>query len=346
MADDQNPAGGPQSKRERQKARRSAKREQEAKQAATARRNRAISIGLVVVVALGLTGFALRGPAQRFLNIREARANAEALQAEHGCTPIEEIPGEGGQHFAPQQLAENPPEEAYEARPAVSGIHMGQVATTGIYTEVVDERLIIHNLEHGYINVLYTEDAPTEQIEAVESWANGTIGANQKLIVTPFMGEMDNDATIALTAWDFRQLCDTFSESLADLFVNEHHYFAGRAPERTLPPHLQGGGGVLDPEEVDGPLLFPPLGEGVPGISTDTMESAPQPEDGEEPDILDDGDPDAEVDDDGGADADAADPGADADDADADDADAADVDDADADDADEDDTDADDDATS
>lgn len=246
------------SKRERQKARRNARRKEEL---ARAKRQNATSkavrvVGLLVV--LGLLGYLIGG----FIVDRrtEAKLKQEAVAKldELGCTPDAQQPDAGAGHI--EDAAKLPPRAVYPDRPATSGPHLGApLPGSGVFDELVDERLLVHNLEHGYVNIYYAPDAPKEQVEEAADFVRDRLGGkNPKLILAPKHGEWTQDKKFAFVAWRYRQMCDVFDPGVLLTFMDEHYSLAGIAPEKTVPPHM-GGQGVIPPSEVDEPLLFPPL---------------------------------------------------------------------------------------
>ncbi len=247
------------SKRERQKQRREVKLREQRAQAAKARRNRLLAFVALGVLVAGLVGAAIANQVRQRQEVAQRRAAAEARLDEVGCTPDTEQPNTGQGHLGAQDLATQPPDVLYPDRPATSGMHFGNWLKTGVYDVRVDERILVHNLEHGYVVAYYDEDAPDDEVEALKSYAQTQIdGRFQKLIVAPWGEQLPDEANFAYVAWSFRQLCEQFDEEIADVFLTAHHSGAGIAPEKTLAPHLQAGNGTLDPEGKD--LLLPPLG--------------------------------------------------------------------------------------
>lgn len=247
-----------QSKRERQKARRQARRQQEL---ARARREQATSktlrlLGLLAVLAL--IGWFVGNWIVDWRTDRQLLAQSQERAEEAGCDDGGIQPDQGAGHI--EDVAAVTPKAIYPDRPASSGPHLGTVVRTGVYDELIDERLMVHNLEHGYVNVYYSEDAPAEQVEQMKDWVRQRIDSgNPKMVVAPAIGEWsDPDADFAFVAWRYRQFCDAFDEAVLLAFMNQHYGLKGIAPEKGVPAHM-GGGGVLDPADAEGPLLLPPL---------------------------------------------------------------------------------------
>ncbi|CAN5882892.1 hypothetical protein BH20ACT7_BH20ACT7_01030 [soil metagenome] len=256
------------SKRERQKARRDAKLVEQRREAATARRRRLLTFAVVGLVLVGLVGLAVANQVRQRAEVTRVQQEAAAKLDELGCTEDAAMDDLGGGHLGSnQELIANPPETLYPDRPASSGQHVGSVAQTGVYDAQIDERLLVHDLEHGYILGYYSPDAPPEQIEQLKQWGSEAIdGDFAKTIVAPYPAGLPDGANFAYVAWGFRQVCDTFDPDVAQAFATAHHGGAGIAPETTVPAHIGAGQGQLAPEGGE-PLLLPPLAGGGEGAA-------------------------------------------------------------------------------
>lgn len=249
-------------KRERQKQRRDAKLAEQRRQLARARRNRLIAIGALAVLGLAAVGFVVQSrlAAQR---AREANIAAAAARLDElGCTPIEAEEQTGaGQHIPGDQLANSAPADIYPVRPTASGPHVGAVVENGVYDEPIDERLVVHNLEHGNVNYYYGPDADPGMVEELKTWAQERLDDGfPELLVMPYGEPLPDGSNFATVAWGFRQVCRDFDTAVAQSFLDQH-YNGEQAPERLTPAGQPGQPGVLDPGADEGPLLFPPLGE-------------------------------------------------------------------------------------
>jgi hypothetical protein len=143
-----------------------------------------------------------------------------------GCT-TESFPEQGREH-----AEELPDGYEYNSFPATSGTHNPVPAIYNVYTEPVDQMLLIHNLEHGAIVVQYGDQVPQAEVDAIVAWysddPNGIIVAPQ-----PELAD-----TIAVTAWTNLMTCPGFSEEAFDEFTEAHRF---NGPERFSPDAMQPG---------------------------------------------------------------------------------------------------------
>src|SRR3989338_63981 len=80
----------------------------------------------------------------------------------------------------------------YNSNPPTSGPHYSQTARSGFREAAIDDRYIIHNLEHGDIWIAYHPRVSDEIKEQLNQFGAA------KVIITP---REANDADIALAAW-------------------------------------------------------------------------------------------------------------------------------------------------
>ncbi|MPZ86957.1 MAG: DUF3105 domain-containing protein [Nitriliruptorales bacterium] len=274
------------SKRERQKQRREAKLVRERARQTRARRKRLLIVAAVAAVALAGVGVVIGNQVSARQQRQATIAAAEARLGEVGCTPIEEQPEmERGHLTEPDAMAASDPDVIYPDRPTTSGPHLAVVGLTGVYDKPIDERLLVHNMEHGYVVLYYDPAADAEMVQSLKGYAQERIdGPNPKVVVAPH-DAMPDGTSFASVAWNFRQLCEQFDTEVTTAFL-EQHYNGEAAPERLLEPHLTPGGGVIDPDAQEGPVLFPPLGdqaagedvEGEPGEEPAGGEPADEPQ--------------------------------------------------------------------
>ncbi|HUH08273.1 MAG TPA: DUF3105 domain-containing protein [Egibacteraceae bacterium] len=241
------------SKRERQKARRQERLQEQRVAADRARRSRlTVLIAIALIIAAGIGYLVFDRAAQR-----QAVA---ALVDEMGCTPAEAQPDEGQGHFGSlDELSANPPQGLYKDGLGTSGMHMPDVARSGVYDVKVDQRLVVHNLEHGYVAFWYDAGADADQVESLKEWARRQIDrGRQKVVVAEIHEELPGEANFAAVTWGSRQLCEGFAPEIAETFLDRFHGNAA-APEALVAPHV--GEGFIDPAEIGGPVLYPPIGD-------------------------------------------------------------------------------------
>jgi hypothetical protein len=265
------------SKRERQKARREAHLAAERAAAARARRNRITVFAVVAVLVLTGIGFAVQRQLKAGAADRATQAAVAAKLNELGCTKDTKQPDLGGTHIdrnGPAAMAANPPETLYPNRPASSGPHTSAWLVSGVYDTLVDERPLVHSLEHGWINIYYMRTAPADQITQLKEWARVQIdGAYPKMIVAPWSGgTLPQGANFAYVAWNFRQLCKQFDPQVAGLFAKAHSGNNSMAPEAAVISADVKADNRLIFEPSEANLLFPPLdeqlGKGQPNLAS------------------------------------------------------------------------------
>lgn len=260
------------SKRERQKQRRQAKLEDQRKEHRAARARRLLMIGLVIAVVLAGIGVVVANQIAERNAVAERAENAAARLDELGCTEVMQTEDfGGGQHIPGAALAQNSPETIYQNRPASAGPHIGSVAASGVYDETIDERLVVHNLEHGYVGFWWDPDADQETIDAVKSFVEENRDEFPKLIAAPYNTDLPDEQAVTTVAWTFRQECEQFDPDVALTFMDQHYGLAGVAPEKNLEPHSAGGQGVQAE-----PVLFPPLAD-PEAAATEVLPSASAP---------------------------------------------------------------------
>ena len=119
----------------------------------------------------------------------------------------------------------------YNSVPATSGWHYDRPdapARWGIYDTPISDEVLVHNLEHGGVGILY--DCPGGCTDLVDQLA-GIVNGAQKVIMAPYP---DMDSTIALTTWTFIDQFDTFDRERIEAFIFAH-LESPNAPERFAP---------------------------------------------------------------------------------------------------------------
>ena len=132
--------------------------------------------------------------------------------------PGQRIADLGATHIAPGE--DHPP---YNSVPATSGWHLGQPlapAPWGVHSEVLEDEVLLHNLEHGGIGVQYDcPDGCDELVEQLGELVKTAADRGGKVIMSPYPGM---DTTISLTAWTFIDQFDVFDEDRIRDFIDAH----------------------------------------------------------------------------------------------------------------------------
>ena len=111
----------------------------------------------------------------------------------------------------------------YTTYPPTSGSHSPGWTNCGIHQAPVEDEVLVHNLEHGFVNIQYnTEDeALIEELKAV---AEDLPGWPDYYILTPYP-DLDRDSPIALTAWRVIQYLDTVDAEAIEEFATAYRTF-------------------------------------------------------------------------------------------------------------------------
>lgn len=156
-------------------------------------------------------------------------------------------------------------EVKYNSNPPTSGPHYEDWVKAGVYSEVKDDRNLVHSLEHGYIVISYNcsfkkssslvqtvyahgieeegSSTPQATISATlsEDFRSGECHklvdnlisvyeakGKRKLVIVP---RPSLDAKIALTAWDYLDKFNDFDKNRIERFIDSHFDLG---PERTM----------------------------------------------------------------------------------------------------------------
>jgi hypothetical protein len=176
-------------------------------------------VGLVVVVVVIV---ALAGGGGN------AKAAIKAIRAQ-GCQYRTYPALPRTPHYA--TMTPNPPPK-WNSFPPTSGRHYYQPLKFGIYTEVMPEIRLVHNLEHGAVILQYGDQVSTDQVRAITAWYQQDANA---VVVAPLpkLG-----AKVAMTAWTDWTECTGFNETAANAFRKAFRY---HAPEQFPKSFLEPG---------------------------------------------------------------------------------------------------------
>ena len=141
------------------------------------------------------------------------------------------VESQGATHVRPGEE-----HDAYSSIPATSGWHYDlplAPAKWGIYEEPLADEILLHNLEHGYINVHYDcpDDGCDELVAQLEEIVQDGIDRGGKLLMSPYP---DMESRIAITAWTFIDQMDELDEDRIRDFMSSHES-SPNAPEYRVP---------------------------------------------------------------------------------------------------------------
>lgn len=223
----------------------------------------ALLVGLAATVVVGLRNVAPTGTADPGgPPLGEVRPGAEVpppmdpdevdrRREEAGCTTVADgDPLEDRSHLDPADAP--PPAALYPDRPAHSGRHYGTLLPLPAGTAPIDERAVLHNMEHGSVVVWFDPDAGGVPRE-VADWRDRSahLGFTSRdggaVYASPVPDDLADAPTVALRAWGMAVDCERFDPVVADAFLAEHWGSHGISPEADLSPYPEGSLRLADP---------------------------------------------------------------------------------------------------
>ena len=149
-------------------------------------------------------------------------------------------PSVGQEHIA---LKGNPP-KPYNSNPPSSGGHFGRPAHWGVYDYEVNDKIFIHNLEHGGVWIAYRPSVATSTVDALKSVVNEFGGS--KIVMAP---RSANDSDIAIVAWTRVLKIDLAGDDISDEQLHQirafYRAYKNRGPE-FVPDSMPG----VDPKSM------------------------------------------------------------------------------------------------
>ena len=146
-----------------------------------------------------------------------------------------------GQEHIP--LSTDPP-RPYNSNPPSSGAHFSSPANWEVYDYEVNDKIFIHNLEHGGIWIAYLPTIPSKAIEDLKGIVNEFGGS--KLIMAP---RAANDSDIAVAAWTRVHKINLVGGDITEEELNQirafYRAFKNKGPE-FVPDTMPG----VDPKTV------------------------------------------------------------------------------------------------
>jgi len=180
------------------------------------RRQRALGAA-VVVLAAAVAGLVVLGQRNSGGDVSpKATATVAAAMRLAGCR-FKTYPNLGQDH-----LSDLRQQVTYNSFPPTSGPHYVRPAPWNIYTDPINQKIGVHNLEHGGIVIQYGSKVPSSKVTQLTTFYQQDPDG---LLVAP-LPALGNK--IALTAWRRLALCTSFGQNAFSAFV---HAFRFKGPE-------------------------------------------------------------------------------------------------------------------
>jgi hypothetical protein len=179
-------------------------------------RRRHWAIGAVVIVALAVVGVFALGKRTGGGASPKATAKAASAMRLAGCR-FKTYPNLGQDHISDLRQSVK-----YNSFPPTSGPHYVRPAPWNIYTDPINQKIAVHNLEHGGIVIQYGAKVASSKLRQLTNFYKQDPDG---LLVAP-LPALGNK--IALTAWRRLALCKSFDQNAYTEFV---HAFRFKGPE-------------------------------------------------------------------------------------------------------------------
>jgi uncharacterized protein DUF3105 len=167
-----------------------------------------ILIGVIVAV------FVL-GAASVLLNYRAPAASTTVTVTAPAVANVQTFPILSRNHINPGDT--HPP---YNSNPPTNGWHYPVWADWGIYTSILPDEQVIHNLEHGGVWISYRDSSDTQLISQLQTLVSND---PDRIIMTY---RPQDDSAIALAAWGVLLKLDQFDADAIIAFIQNYRYHA------------------------------------------------------------------------------------------------------------------------
>jgi Protein of unknown function (DUF3105) len=139
------------------------------------------------------------------------QATLTAARQAAGSEGVKTFPEAGRDHIGADQQPDN-----WNSNPPTSGDHLGTPLPPGVYDNEQDPRALVHNMEHGYVVMLY-KNIPQDQVDQLRQFAEQRDGS--KLVLAPYSG-LEKDG-VALAAWRNLETMQRANLDVVQAFVND-----------------------------------------------------------------------------------------------------------------------------
>lgn len=137
-----------------------------------------------------------------------------------------------GQSLHLDSLAD-PVRTPYNSNPPTSGWHVGSmISPWGIQAEAVDDRVSVHNIEHGGIIIHYKQSLEANALTELKALAGELQRQNPCVLMLP-RADDQMDAPIVMTAWNYLLPLQTVDKTAITQFFADR---VGNGPEKNCTP--------------------------------------------------------------------------------------------------------------
>jgi hypothetical protein len=166
---------------------------------------------LSLAALIALIVFEGRSDQPQASNQSVSPAALEAGRTAAGSKGVQTFPEAGRDHIGPGEQPDN-----WNSNPPTSGDHLASPLAPGVYNSDQDMRAMVHNLEHGYVVMVY-KGIPDDQVDQLRQFVDARNGS--KLVLSPWSGLDQNG--VALIAWRNLELLQRVNMDVVQAFVND-----------------------------------------------------------------------------------------------------------------------------
>jgi hypothetical protein len=139
------------------------------------------------------------------------QATLTAARQAAGSEGVKTFPEAGRDHIGADEQPDN-----WNSNPPTSGDHLAAPLPPGVYDNEQDPRALVHNMEHGYVVMLY-KNIPQDQVDQLRQFAEQRDAS--KLVLAPYSG-LEKDG-VALAAWRNLETMQRANLDVVQAFVND-----------------------------------------------------------------------------------------------------------------------------
>jgi Protein of unknown function (DUF3105) len=212
---------------------------------AKTRRNRRISMIVVVALIAGVGVYALTRPEEARADPQELLATVDQAREAAGCGPVEDVGPYQPKSQDRSHIVAQVPFSQYASVPPASGPHNAITYGAGVYGTPPPIDRVLHSLEHGAAVIWYSPNTSGPQLERIRSFYEGDPSVGDRVIVAPYdypdqgaAGSLPGGAQMALVAWHKVQTCASVNLAAAFGFTSTYaappfgeQPYRGEAPE-------------------------------------------------------------------------------------------------------------------